>query len=123
MLAGHAPRLAAAAFLATVALAAAAAHPKPAPTKPAAPAPPEADLASVSSEELAAREGIAHQQALAAKLLRLQYEQGAPDRLRLLLEGKDAATVSRQLAYYGYIQRARAALITHLREEDARLAA
>lgn len=83
----------------------------------------ESDLATVAGEERAARDGIARQQALAAKLLRLQYEQGAPDRLRLLLEGKDAATVSRQLAYYGYIQRARAALITHLREEDARLAA
>ena len=83
----------------------------------------ESDLAAVAGEERAARDGIARQQALAAKLLRLQYEQGAPDRLRLLLEGKDAATVSRQLAYYGYIQRARAALITHLREEDARLAA
>jgi len=83
----------------------------------------ESDLATVTAEERAARDGIARQQALAAKLLRLQYEQGAPDRLRLLLEGKDAATVSGQLAYYGYIQRARAALITHLREEDARLAA
>ena len=179
MLAGHAPRLAAAVIFACVALVAAAAHPKPAPAKPAAPAPTEddlkqlrsriekvqadlaareetrseaaeelkasglalseaqrtlfqlsqdrksieSDLASVSEQERAARDGIARQQALAAKLLRLQYEQGAPDRLRLLLEGKDAATVSRQLAYYGYIQRARAALITHLREEDARLAA
>ncbi|HSS26497.1 MAG TPA: hypothetical protein VLL50_00950, partial [Usitatibacter sp.] len=178
MLARRAPRLAAAAFLASVAFAAAAAHPKPAPAKPAPPAPTEddlkqlrtriekvqadlaareetrseaaeepkasgvavseaqrtlfqlgqdrksieADLASVTGQEQAARDGIARQQALAAKLLRLQYEQGAPDRLRLLLEGKDAATVSRQLAYYGYIQRARAALITHLREEDARLA-
>jgi septal ring factor EnvC (AmiA/AmiB activator) len=83
----------------------------------------EADLASMTDQERAAREGIARQQALAAKLLRLQYEQGAPDRLRLLLEGKDAATVSRELAYYGYIQRARAALILHLREEDDRLAA
>ncbi|HXF79000.1 MAG TPA: peptidoglycan DD-metalloendopeptidase family protein [Usitatibacter sp.] len=83
----------------------------------------EADLASVTDQEHAARDGIARQQALAAKLLRLQYEQGAPDRLRLLLEGKDAASVSRQLAYYGYIQRARAALITRLREEDARLGA
>ncbi|HEX3062571.1 MAG TPA: peptidoglycan DD-metalloendopeptidase family protein, partial [Usitatibacter sp.] len=82
----------------------------------------ESDLASVTDREREAREGIARQQALAAKLLRLQYEQGAPDRLRLLLEGRDAATVSRHLAYYGYIQRARAALIGRLREEDARLA-
>jgi len=83
----------------------------------------EADLADVAAREAAAREGIARQQALAARLLRLQYEQGAPDRLRLLLEGRDAASVSRQLAYYGYIQRARAALIAQLRVEDSRLAA
>lgn len=83
----------------------------------------EAQLASVTDRERAARDGISRQQALAAKLLRLQYEQGAPDRLRLLLEGRDAATVSRQLAYYGYIQRARASLIVQLRSEDARLAA
>ncbi len=83
----------------------------------------EADLGAVTERERAAREAIANQQALAAKLLRLQYEQGAPDRLRLLLEGRDAATVSRQLAYYGYIQRARASLIVQLRAEDVRLAA
>jgi septal ring factor EnvC (AmiA/AmiB activator) len=83
----------------------------------------ESDLAGVSERERAAREAIARQQALASKLLRLQYEQGAPDRLRLLLEGRDFATVSRQLAYYGYIQRARATLITELRAEDARLTA
>ena len=83
----------------------------------------EAELAAVTDRERTAREAIARQQALAAKLLRLQYEQGAPDRLRLLLEGRDAATVSRQLAYYGYIQRARASLIVQLRSEDERLAA
>ncbi|HEX4781005.1 MAG TPA: peptidoglycan DD-metalloendopeptidase family protein [Usitatibacter sp.] len=83
----------------------------------------ETDLAGVADRERAAREGISRQQALAARLLRLQYEQGAPDRLRLLLEGRDAASVSRQLAYYGYIQRARALLIAQLRDEDTRLAA
>ncbi len=80
----------------------------------------ETELAGIAEKDRATRAGVAQQEALAAKLLRLQYQQGAPDRLRLMLEGQDAATVARQLAYYGYIQRARAALIVELRgQEDA----
>ena len=89
----------------------------------------EAELASITTRQQALRAGAAEQEALAARLLRLQYEQGTPDRLRLALEGKDAATVARHLAYYGYIQKARADLIADLRrkadeldalEQDAR---
>jgi murein hydrolase activator len=80
----------------------------------------ETELANIADKDRATRTGVDQQEALAAKLLRLQYQQGAPDRLRLMLEGQDAATVARQLAYYGYIQRARAALIVELRgQEDA----
>ena len=82
----------------------------------------ESELASIAAKERAARDGVAQQEALAAKLLRLQYQQGAPDRLRLMLEGQDAATVARQLAYYGYIQRARAALIGELHTQEGTLA-
>ena len=82
----------------------------------------EAELASIAARQNELRSGAAEQEALAARLLRLQYEQGTPDRLRLALEGKDAATVSRHLAYYGYIQRARAALISDLRERAEALA-
>lgn len=89
----------------------------------------EAELAGVTARQQELRAGAAEQEALAARLLRLQYEQGTPDRLRLALEGKDAATVARHLAYYGYIQRARADVIADLRrkaealdalEQDAR---
>ncbi len=82
----------------------------------------EAELAAIAAREHEARAGIADQEALAGKLLRLQYQQGAPDRLRLALEGRDAASVARHIAYYGYIQRARAALIGELRRKGESLA-
>jgi septal ring factor EnvC (AmiA/AmiB activator) len=66
---------------------------------------------------------VVQQEALAGKLLRLQYQQGAPDRLRLALEGRDAATVARHIQYYGYIQRGRADLIAELRRKSGELAA
>lgn len=83
----------------------------------------EAALEAVARRDRAVRESLAAQQALAERLLRLQYEQGATDRLRLILEGRDAATVARHIAYYGYIQRARAEAIAELREKAERLQA
>ncbi|HUQ27024.1 MAG TPA: peptidoglycan DD-metalloendopeptidase family protein [Usitatibacter sp.] len=82
----------------------------------------EAQLESVATREREARSAQAEQEALAGRLLRLQYRQGAPDRLRLILEGRDAASVARHMAYYGYIQRARAALIGELRRQGESLA-
>ncbi|HET9652407.1 MAG TPA: peptidoglycan DD-metalloendopeptidase family protein [Usitatibacter sp.] len=82
----------------------------------------EGELAQVESQEKDTRASIAQQEELAGKLLRLQYQQGSPDRLRLLLEGRDAATVARQLEYYGYIQRARGELIEGLRRKGEKLA-
>jgi septal ring factor EnvC (AmiA/AmiB activator) len=83
----------------------------------------EGELEGLARQEREIRAGMAEQEALAGKLLRLQYQQGAPDRLRLALEGKDAATATRHLQYYGYIQRSRAALIGELRQKGERLAA
>ena len=83
----------------------------------------EAGLADIAARERAARESIARQKELAGRLLRLQYEQGSPDRLRLLLEGRDAASVGRHLAYYDYIQRARGAVIEALAREATQLGA
>jgi septal ring factor EnvC (AmiA/AmiB activator) len=83
----------------------------------------EQELEAIAARERAARAGAADQEALAARLLRLQQRQGSPDRLRLALEGKDAATVARHIAYYGYIQRARAGLIGALRRQGEELAA
>jgi septal ring factor EnvC (AmiA/AmiB activator) len=83
----------------------------------------EAGLADIAARERAARESIARQKELAGRLLRLQYEQGSPDRLRLLLDGRDAASVGRHLAYYDYIQRARGTVIEALAREATRLGA
>ncbi|QJR13901.1 murein hydrolase activator EnvC family protein [Usitatibacter palustris] len=79
----------------------------------------QSDLEKLAARSRDARAAIATQEAAAERLLRLQYFQGAPDRLRLLLEGRDAAEVARQLQYYGYIQRARAELIVQLRQGAA----
>ena len=82
----------------------------------------EQELAGISQREAQVRADAARQQELAARLLRLQYEQGAPDGLRLLLEGRDPADAARHLEYYGYIQRARIELIARLRAEADELA-
>jgi septal ring factor EnvC (AmiA/AmiB activator) len=83
----------------------------------------EAQLADIAGRERDIRSSVERQQALAARLLRLQYEQGASDRLRLLLEGGDAAAISRHVTYYQYIQRARADVINALRGKGDELAA
>lgn len=83
----------------------------------------EAELAGIAKKDREIRASVAEQEALAGKLLRLQYQQGAPDRLRLMLEGRDPATVARQIQYYGYIQRGRADLISELRRKSEQLAA
>ena len=82
----------------------------------------EAELEAIAKRKREARAGAAEQEALAGKLLRLQYQQGAPDRLRLALEGRDAATVARHIEYYNYIQRTRADLIAQLRRQGEELA-
>jgi len=83
----------------------------------------EEQLGELGEREKKARASLAEQEALAGRLLRLQYRQGAPDRLRLILEGGDAASVARHIAYYDYIQRARAALIAELRRQGDAIAA
>ena len=81
----------------------------------------EAELEAIAAREREARASVAGQQALAERLLRLQYQQGATDRLRLALEGRDAAEVARRIAYYGYIQRSRAEVIGVLRDKAQKL--
>ena len=83
----------------------------------------EAQLADITAREKDTRASLEREQQLAAALLRLQYRQGATDRLRLALEGRDAATAERHLQYYAYIQRGRAELIGSLRRKGDELAA
>ena len=82
----------------------------------------EAEIEALATREREARSLSAEQEALAGRMLRIQSRQGAPDRLRLALEGRDAATVARHMEYYNYIQRARAELIAELRRKGAEIA-
>ena len=83
----------------------------------------EAELEEVRKREREARSSLAAEESLAERLLRLQHRHGSVDRLRLILEGRDAATAARHLIYYGYIQRMRADLIVALREKAVHLEA
>ena len=82
-----------------------------------------AQLDELGERSARVRKEIAGQQALAERLLRLQYEQGGQDRLRLILEGRDLAAVTRNLAYYGYVQRARAESLAELKRGAGEVAA
>lgn len=82
----------------------------------------EDELEDIAKRDREIRQTVSGEQASAERLLRLQHRQGSADRLRLMIEGKDAATVARHLAYYGYIQKARADAILELRDKAARLA-
>ena len=81
----------------------------------------EGELSGITQREAQVRSDAARQEELAARLLRLQYEQGGPDGLRLLLEGRNPADAARHLGYFGYIQRARVEVIAKLRAEAAEL--
>ena len=83
----------------------------------------EAELEDVRKREGEARSSLAAEESLAERLLRLQHRHGSVDRLRLILEGRDAATAARHVTYYGYIQRMRADLIVALREKAVQLEA
>ncbi len=62
-----------------------------------------------------------HQQALLGSLLVQQYQGGQQEYLKLLLNNHDPAQVAREMRYYEYIARNRAAWIKILRDDLARL--
>ncbi|MBL0143369.1 MAG: peptidoglycan DD-metalloendopeptidase family protein [Betaproteobacteria bacterium] len=80
-------------------------------------------LAELGERSARVRSEIAGQQALAERLLRLQYEHGGQDRLRLILEGRDLATLTRHLVYFGYVQQARAQSLASLKRGAEEVAA
>lgn len=64
---------------------------------------------------------VAERDALAAQV-RAAYATGRQERIKLLLNQEDPATLSRVLAYYDYLHRARAARMARLQEGLAELA-
>lgn len=71
----------------------------------------------------AGRIDVARQQALLDRMIRYQYMYGNADALRLLLDGRDVASVTRQIQYFGYVSRARASMIAGLKQSLGALAA
>ena len=64
---------------------------------------------------------IEEAQAMLERLLYQQYVGGQSDAIKLVLNGKDPNEIARQLHYLSYISRARAQLLTGLRENLADL--
>jgi septal ring factor EnvC (AmiA/AmiB activator) len=71
----------------------------------------------------AARRDLAREESVRDELLRHQYMHGSPDALRLALSGEDVASVERQIAYLGYVTRARVAAIGQISTRLATLGA
>ena len=80
------------------------------------------ELAEVEGRIKAARDDIAREEHLRDKLIRHQYMFGNTDATRLVLSGEDVSLVERQLAYLGYVTRARVATIGRLKVKVVQLA-
>jgi len=79
-------------------------------------------LAELKRRIAITRADATQQQELLDRMIRHQYMHGNTDGLRLLLEGKDASEVERQMHYFGYVSKMRAALIGRLKQSAASLA-
>jgi murein hydrolase activator len=64
----------------------------------------------------AKRTDAGRQQDLLNRTIRHQYIHGNTDALRLVLDGQDVSAAERQLQYFGYVSRARAAAIGQLKQ-------
>jgi len=80
------------------------------------------ELEAITRQGTGLKADMAAQQAHVERLLRLQYVQGAQDRLRLVIEGRDLSTVERHLEYYAYLSRARAEVLAGLRKSSEQVA-
>jgi septal ring factor EnvC (AmiA/AmiB activator) len=75
-----------------------------------------ATLKQVQNESRDTQGKIGKQQALLGQLLYRYYQHGQQDPLKILLNQQDPNQVTRQLHYYSYLSRERAALIGSLRQ-------
>jgi murein hydrolase activator len=76
----------------------------------------DARLGELRAKSESAQQAIQKQQALLARLLYHHYVGGQAEPLKLLLNREDPNEIARQLHYFGHISRARAGVITKLRE-------
>jgi len=80
-----------------------------------------AGLADLAAQTRRGEEALKDQQKLLAQMLYQHYLGGQTEPLKLLLNRDDPNELARRLHYFGYISRARAALIADLRAGVARL--
>ncbi len=83
----------------------------------------QARLAELKRERERTEAALKPQQAALAKLIYQQYAAGKPETLAVVLNGRDANAIARELHYLTYIARARTDLIARLRENLGRLQA
>ncbi len=82
-----------------------------------------ATLRQLGNDSAAIEQQRLEQERRLAELLRQRYLHGGEDSTRLLLSGRNPGDIQRDLEYYAYIGRARAALIRQHKETLARLTA
>ncbi|HEX7964578.1 MAG TPA: peptidoglycan DD-metalloendopeptidase family protein [Gammaproteobacteria bacterium] len=81
----------------------------------------ERQLADLERQKAARQAALDAQKRALAEQLQAAYREGQDSQLRLLLDAQDPETVGRLLAYYDYVNRARAARIGAVRKEIAAL--
>lgn len=81
----------------------------------------DARLGELRAESASGQQALKKQQALLARLLYHHYVGGQTEPLKLLLNREDPNHIARQLHYFGHISRARAGVISELRDSLARL--
>jgi len=79
------------------------------------------ELETLAVESRRSEEALKTQQLLFARLLYQNYLGGPTEPLKLLLNRENPNEIARRLHYFGYLSRARAALISDLRASLARL--
>lgn len=81
----------------------------------------EGHLAELQRQKAARQAALDAQKAALAQQMQAAYREGQDSQLRLLLDAQDPETVGRLLAYYDYVNQARAARITAVHQELADL--
>jgi septal ring factor EnvC (AmiA/AmiB activator) len=79
-------------------------------------------LQGLGEEQLAQRQSLDEQRRVLARQVRAAYAMGRQERLKILLNQQDPATVGRVMVYYDYLNRMRAQRMRAIRQHMQRLA-
>ena len=82
----------------------------------------KASLDELRNEQAQQQRALAEQRRALARQVNAAYAMGRQERLKILLNQQDPATVSRMMVYYDYLNRARAQKMDNIRRQMERLA-